>query len=162
MSRFWMPLWIQKCRLRKSNQQLLLKKRRTEILLSRKLHLIAKNSKNIRKDIFILGHINVGDRCWARNVLLANLKSWCNWFCYQHHHKTFISLFPFWSHVLWKIPRKEIQKNAIECTNAKKYEDALTIIDDAISLIPSNPAAYNDKAQILSVGLFCHHFCHCI
>ena len=52
-----------------------------------------------------------------------------------------------------KSPKKEIQKNAIECTNDKKYEDALTIIDDAIDLLPSNPAAYNDKAQILSVGL---------
>ena len=57
-----------------------------------------------------------------------------------------------------KIPEKEIQKNAIEYTNAKKYEDALTMIDDAIILIPSNPAGYNDKAQILSVGLFSHNF----
>ena len=57
-----------------------------------------------------------------------------------------------------KNPRKEIQKNAIECTNANKFEDALTIIDDAIILLPSNPAGYNDKAQILSVGLFRHYF----
>ena len=57
-----------------------------------------------------------------------------------------------------KIPEKQIQKNAIEYTNAKKYENALTMIDDAIILIPSNPAGYNDKAQILSIGLFSQKF----
>ena len=43
------------------------------------------------------------------------------------------------------------ESDCILDTNKQEYEAALAKVEEAIGIIPENPAGYNDKAQILRI-----------